>query len=118
MDVAGLFAAIDARDAEAFGSYIAEGGIFRMGSYPPVQGPTEATEFVRGFFAGLDHVRHEILQTYEASGQLFIEGNVTYGLKNGKEVMVPFLNRLLVRGDKAEQYMIYLDPTPVAAAMA
>ena len=118
MDVSELFAAIDRRDAQAFGQFIAEEGTFRMGSLPATVGPEATTEFVRGFFGTLSWVRHENLVTYGSGENLFIEGDVTYGLPNGTEVTVPFLNRLRVEGDKAAEYRIYLDPTPVAAAFA
>lgn len=118
MDVKGLFAAIDRMDAKAFASYLAPDGVFRMGSYPPVRGQAAAETFVEGFFKTLHHVRHEVTSTYEADGQTFLEGTVTYGLPNGKEVSVPFLNRLRLEGDRATEYLIYLDPTPVVAALA
>jgi hypothetical protein len=118
MDLCALFNAIDRRDAAGFASFIAEGGTFRMGSYPATTGPAEAETFVGGFFESLDHVNHVVERTYETDGQLFIEGKVTYGLLNGQEVTVPFLNRLRVDGAKAAEYLIYLDPTPVTRALA
>lgn len=118
MDVNALFAAIDRMDAEAFASFIAENGTFRMGSYPAVVGQPATAQFVDGFFKTLDHVRHVVSRIYETGDNLFIEGEVTYGLLNGKEVTVPFLNRLKLAGDQAAEYLIFLDPSPVAAALA
>ena len=33
-----LFAAVDGRDLERFGSYLTDDAVFRFGSAPPVQG--------------------------------------------------------------------------------
>ncbi len=118
MDVPALFAAIDRLDATAFASFIAEDGVFQMGSYLPVQGRPATESFVAGFFGTLCYTRHSGLRTYEAGENLFVEGRVAYGLPNGKEVEVPFLNRLRLEGGLAAEYLIYLDPTPVAAALA
>ena len=118
MDTAALFAAIDRMDAPAFAAFLTEGGTFRMGANPPVVGRPAVEAFVAAFWGALDSSRHTDLRSYATDDALFLEGTVTYGLKNGRDVAVPFLNRLRLEGHLAAEYLIYLDPTPVAAAMA
>ena len=118
MDTDALFAAIDRQDPEGFAHFLTEGGLFRMGASPPVHGREATADFVRGFWEEVESSRHSGVVAYGFGDDLFLEGIVTYGLKNGREVSVPFLNRLLLENDLAAEYLIYLDPTPVLAAMA
>lgn len=118
MDTNALFASIDRMDPEGFAAFLTEEGTFRMGSYPPVTGRASVAEFVRGFWTTVQTSAHSGIRVYDAEDARFVEGTVTYGLKNGKTVGVPFLNRFRMEGDLIAEYLIYLDPTPVAAAMA
>ena len=118
MDTNALFAAIDRKDAAGFASFLTEDAVFRMGSNPPVRGRRAAQDFVAGFFLTIEGSRHTGLREYEAGDGLFLEGTVDYALPNGRSVAVPFLNRLRLEGGLAAEYLIYLDPAPVAAAMS
>ena len=57
-DTGGLFAAIDAKDAASFVSYLTEDAVFRFGSAPAVQGREAIREAVDGFFAPIAGCRH------------------------------------------------------------
>ena len=118
MDIDALFASIDRMDPEGFAAFLTEGGTFRMGSYPPVVGRPAVAAFVQGFWSALASSGHSDIRVYDAGDAKFVEGTVTYGLKNGKTVGVPFLNRFRMEGDLIAEYLIYLDPTPVVEAMA
>ena len=58
-----LFAAIDARDADAFAAFLAEDGEFRFGNAPAVRGRAAIRAAVAGFFA-----RHRRLPPPAAGG--------------------------------------------------
>ena len=118
MDITALFAAIDRKDAPGFAAFLTEDATFRMGSAPPVHGRAAVEAFVRGFFGTIEGSRHTDLRAVAAGDALFLEGTVDYCLPNGRSVAVPFLNRLRLEGGLAAEYLVYLDPTPVMAALA
>ena len=111
---AGLFAAIDAMDANAFADYMTEDGIFRYGSNPPAEGKPAVRDAVAGFFSTLNGLSHELLGTWEADDVRFIQGIVTYELTDGRSVLVHFLNLFRMEGDLVREYLVYTDPSPMA----
>lgn len=111
----GLFAAIDAQDAEAFAAFLTDDARFRFGSSPAVNGREAIAEAVAGFFdsiAGLSHAVH--LFTAEGS-TLVCEGNTTYTRHDGRTVRLPFANVFEMHGDKICDYKIYADLAPLYA---
>lgn len=117
MDTATLFSTIDRKDAVGFASFLTPDVTFRMGSNPAVVGRDVAEAFVAGFFSTIEGSRHSDLREYAMGDDLFLEGTVSYLLANGKEIAVPFLNRLRLVDGLAAEYRIYLDPTPVMTAL-
>ena len=113
-----LFQSIDARDAKAFAGFITEQGQFRYASQPAVRGREAIETFVAGFFSTLKSIRHENIRNWSADDgkTLFIAGDVVYTLPNDAEVSIPFLNLCTMVGDKVQDYLVYTDPSPMAAA--
>ena len=113
-----LFQSIDAMDAKAFAGFITEQGQFRYGSLPAAKGREAIETFVAGFFNTLKSIRHENIRSWSADDgkTLFIAGDVIYTLPNDAEVTIPFLNLCTMVGDKVQDYLVYTDPSPMAAA--
>ncbi len=112
-----LFRSIDARDADAFASYLTPEARFRYGSQPAVDGQSAIRAHVAGFFAGLEGLRHELAGFWwgEQGRTCFVQGEVTYTLPGGACVSLPFANLLHMQGDKVGEYLIYADPSPLFA---
>ena len=110
-----LFAGIDARDADAFASFLAEPVAFRYGSQPAVVGRAAVRLYVADFFAGLDGLSHELLGFWwgEPERVCFVRGDVTYRLADGRRVTLPFLNQIELSGAGITDYRVYADPTPL-----
>ena len=109
----GLFAAIDAQDAEAFAAFLTDDARFRFGSSPAVIGREAITEAVAGFFdsiAGLSHAVH--LFMVEGS-TVVCEGRTTYTRHDGQKVNLPFANVFEMDRDKIRDYKIYADLAPL-----
>lgn len=113
-----LFAAIDARDAEAFAGFLTEQGLFRYGSQPPVAGRDAVRAHVAAFFAGLAGLRHEVQGFWwgEPGRTCFVQGQVNYTLPGGGQVSLPFLNLFHMQGERVAEYLVYADPTPMFGA--
>jgi ketosteroid isomerase-like protein len=110
-----LFAAIDARNAEAFAAFLTEDGEFRFGNSPPVVGRTAVREAVAGFFAAIGGCRHRLIASWKGPGTAACEGEVTYTRLDGRIVKVPFANVFVLRGGEISSYRIFIDNGPLFA---
>ena len=113
-----LFAAIDARDADAFVAFITEDGEFRFGNAPPVVGRAAIRAAVAGFFQAIGGCRHRLLGSWTGSGSAVCEGQVTYTRHDGSTLTVPFVNVFALRGGLIQSYRIYIDNGPLFSAPA
>ena len=109
----GLFAAIDAKDTEAFLGYLTTDATFRFGSAPPVTGHTAIREGVDGFFASIASSKHSLMNVIGNDRILVCEGQVTYSRLNGSDITLPFTNVFEVDGDRIAHYKIYIDIAPL-----
>ncbi|MEJ2299395.1 MAG: nuclear transport factor 2 family protein [Woeseiaceae bacterium] len=112
-DTGGLFAAIDAADAAAFVSYLAEDAIFRFGSAPPVRGREAIHAAVESFFATIAGSRHTISNSLSSGSTRVFEGEVTYWRHDATEVTLPFTDVFEYDGDLIAHYKIYIDISPL-----
>ena len=110
-----LFAAIDARDADAFAAYLTEDGEFRFGSAPAVAGRAQIADAVRGFFGTIEGLSHSVIRVWRDQGSLACEGEVCYRRLDGREVIVPFVDVFDFEGGLISRYSIYIDIAPVYA---
>jgi ketosteroid isomerase-like protein len=113
-----LFAAIDARDADAFARFIAEDGEFRFGNAPAVAGRAAIRAAVAGFFAAIGGCRHRLLVSWTGPGSAVCEGEVTYTRLDGSTLTVPFVNVLALGGGRIRSYRIYIDNGPLFSVPA
>lgn len=114
-DLEALFAAIDAKDAERFASFLTEDASFRFGSAPAVRGRAGIIVAVNAFFDSLAGLSHRITSVATKGDTLFCEGETTYTRPDGKEVVVPFADVFDYEADKIAAYRIYADLAPLYA---
>ena len=112
-----FFSTIDAMDAFGFAAFFTEGGSFRMGSTPAFVGRQTIEEFVRGFFAAIQGLGHDITGLWEGPTAFFSEGIVTYTMHNGSLVTLPYLGIMEFDGELIRDYRAYIDPAPLMAAL-
>ena len=113
-----LYKAIDAKDTRRFLSFLTETAQFRYGNYPPAVGHAAIGAAVDGFFASIRSSRHDILNNWEPPGHLVSQGLVTYIRLDGRSVTVPFVNVFNMSGQLVQDYLIYIDNTPLYAPAA
>lgn len=111
-----LFGAIDARNADAFVSFLTDDGVFQFGNGPAVRGKAAVHALVAGFFASIDGCAHRLVRLWNDDEHVAMQGEVTYTRKDGRLVVVPFVNVLRMRGDAIGEYLIHIDNTPLFAA--
>jgi len=110
-----MFKVIDAEDAQGFADYFCEDGVFIFGSFPTACGKSTIRDFVAGFFSSLKGLHHELVQIVAAGGLLYIHFEVTYEVQDGRKVTIPGLETVKMKGDLIEEYVIYMDPSPLLA---
>ncbi|HSN54441.1 MAG TPA: nuclear transport factor 2 family protein [Candidatus Sulfomarinibacteraceae bacterium] len=111
---AGLFAAIDAADVDAFMGWLTQDCSFVYGSSEPVRGADAVRALVAGFLASFRRVTHRVDSSWEADDAGVTEGLVTYITADGREVTLPFCNVFHLAADgRIRDYRIYIDPTPL-----
>jgi ketosteroid isomerase-like protein len=107
--MAGLFAAIDRRDADAFADLLAEDVVFRFGNAAPVRGRTAAREAVSGFFASVAAIHHGVEDVWRCGAHAICRGVVTYTRADGSTLAVPVANVLALSEGRVREYDIYVD---------
>lgn len=112
--IAQLFASIDAMDPDVFVSFVTDDAVFRYGSNPPTEGKRAIREAVAGFFSMFRQLGHTLEGTWVHPEVVFVQGQVHYTRHDGSTITLPFLNCLKMRGEKVREYLIYVDPTPLA----
>lgn len=110
-----LFAAVDAKDADAFAAFLTADAVFRFGNAPIVRGRAAIREAVAAFFAAIRGLRHQISEQWECGNAVTILGDVTYTRLDGSALTVPFAVILKIRDSSVSKYLIYADASQLFA---
>ncbi len=113
--LAGLFAAIDAKDTERFLGYLTESARFRFGSAPAVEGRAAIKEAVQAFFDSIAGLEHLLIASASGGSTLFVEGDVTYTRHDGSRITLPFADVFELQDGRIADYKIYMDIGPLYA---
>ena len=111
-----VFTSIDQMEADKFVSFLTEDAVFRYGSSPAVVGESAIKAHVEHFFGMFGKLSHKLLGSWNHSDAIFVQGEVTYTTHQGTDITLPFLNCFKMQGDKIKEYLIYIDPTPLAGS--
>ncbi|HEY4157285.1 MAG TPA: nuclear transport factor 2 family protein [Polyangiaceae bacterium] len=110
-----LFRAIDAKNADAFASFLAPDGVFRFANAPAVVGQSAVRESVAGFFSAIAGSAHTLLHIWNDGDDVAVQGSVRYTRHDGKQLACPFVNVFKMKGDKIGDYAIHIDNTALFA---
>ena len=111
----GLFAAIDAKDAERFVGYLSDDATFRFGSAAEVSGRDAIRDAVGGLFEAIAGRRQEVSKVVAEGTTLFCEGDVTYTRHDNSRITLPFADVFELADGKIRGYKIYMDINPLYA---
>lgn len=109
-----ILSAVDAKDSEAFVGYLTDDATFKWGARPEVVGNDAVKEYVDAFLDMFEGTRHVLHETMETGDTRVCRGEVTYFTKDGREIPTPFCNVFHMEGERIRDYLIYLDPSPLA----
>ncbi|MBT8442721.1 MAG: nuclear transport factor 2 family protein [Gammaproteobacteria bacterium] len=108
-----MFAALDAEGVPGLFPYLHDDVLFRFGSFPPGHGRETFDETWRAISTDIASLSHELLDVWDMGESAVCRGNVTYELKDGRSVTVPFVNVFYLRDGKIAEYLIYVDASAV-----
>ncbi len=109
-----LFAAIDARDAQAFADFLSPDVTFTFANAPTLYGREQAQAAVSGFFASLAGLHHALAEHWQSGDSLSMHGMVTYTRHDGSQLCVPFANIFKLRDGLIAEYRIFGDFSALA----
>jgi ketosteroid isomerase-like protein len=90
------------------------GGV-SYGDAAPVQGKAAVGEAVRGFFASIAGLSHELADVWVQEDVLICHGTVTYTRHDGTRLQVPFANILGLEGGLVSSYRVFVDASALYA---
>ena len=112
---AALLAAVDAKDADRFVSFLTDDASFVYANAPAVVGREAVRSAVAAFFALVRSLAHTPNHVWTVPGHVVVEGTVRYVRHDGREVTLPFVNVLELDGDRISSYRVYVDGAPLFA---
>ena len=107
--IAPLFAAIDAKDTDAFGGFLAADASFRFGNWEAVSGAANVCAVVAGFFDSVAALSHRLEAVLQDGDGVVAHGTVTYTRHDGSTLSVPFANVFRTDGERISVYLIFAD---------
>lgn len=110
-----LLAAADT-DIVAFFGFFTEETRFRMGNSDVVVGKDAIMAWVGQYLGSVAGMRHEVLEEFYGADTAALRVDVTYTMGSGASFTLPAITRTRICGDKVVEYLIYMDPSPVAEA--
>lgn len=108
-DFSSLFAGIDAKDHQLFGTFLTDDAQFRFANFPPIVGKDAIVAFLEGWFQSIAAIKHSNLNVRYGDGFALTEGIVTYTRHSGSTLEVPFANVFNLVDGKIKDYLIYVD---------
>jgi hypothetical protein len=103
-------------DIVAFFGFFTDETQFRMGNSDVVVGKDNIMAWVGQYLGSVAGMRHEILEEFYNDDTAALRVNVTYTMQSGASFTLPAVTRTRISGDKVVEYLIYMDPSPVAEA--
>jgi ketosteroid isomerase-like protein len=113
--VSDMYADIDAMRLDAFAAALAPDVKVVVGNNPAMNGRQAAKDGIGYFFSTIDGIKHHLVNVVESNGLTFLEANVEYRRKDGKQVTVPAVTVLERDGGLVKSLRIYFDVAPVYA---
>ena len=113
-----LFQKIDAKDTAGFLSFLTPDARFRFGNAALLRGRRAIGEAVDAFFASIAASQHQVLHTWSIDDAVICQGEVSYTRKDNSTLTLPFVNIFRIQGAQIDQYLIYVDVTPLYSSSA
>jgi len=82
---------------------------------PDAVGHADIGAAVTAFFGSIAALHHELLQVWTSDAHVIVQGVVHYTRLDDGKVSLPFVTVFAMGGERIDDYLIYIDPTPLYA---
>ncbi|MFJ1766925.1 nuclear transport factor 2 family protein [Amycolatopsis sp. NPDC088138] len=113
--VAAMCAAVDAGDAEAFGSWFADDATYTFGNGETLSGRDAIVAATAGAAGALPWVRHTVDQVAALGDQLFCRFTIETESPDGKPLALPCVTVIWLDGPRIADYRVHMDISPAFA---
>ena len=112
------FATIDSMDSVKLAEAFAEEGTFRFGNSEAAVGRRQIEQAISGFFSMIEALHHNITGVWSGSWEggavKSVEAEVTYTRRGGTRTPpLPVTSTIRLRGDRIQDYRIFMDVAPL-----
>ena len=104
---------LDGDGVPALYPYLCDDVEYRFGSFPAGQGKESFNETWLAISPHIETLSHEVLDTWESEDSAVCRGHVTYSLRDGRDITVPFVNVFYLRDGLVSKYLIHIDASAV-----
>lgn len=104
-------------DIAAFFDYFTDDTIFQMGNNDVVHGRTAIEQWVGSYLRSVAAIEHSVIEEFTHDDDTAaLRVDVTYTMQNGRHFTLPAITRTRIVDGSVAEYLIFMDPSPVAAA--
>jgi uncharacterized protein (TIGR02246 family) len=107
-----MCAAVDAGEAESFGSWFAEDATYTFANNETLTGRDAIVAATAATKGALPWVRHVVDQVAEVGDQLFCRFTILTAAPDGTALALPCVTVIWMEGDLVRDYRVHMDATP------
>ena len=111
--VQNLYRAVDDRDTEALGKYLADDLVFQLGNLEAIEGKKAVLAANESFFQSIANMVHSIDRIWAQDNNVICSGSVEYTRLDNSKLSIPFSTILTLKDDLISHYQIYVDVSPL-----
>jgi ketosteroid isomerase-like protein len=115
--VRALLDAVENRDLESMGAFVADDLHFRFGNADPTDTKADFAATMDAFVSGIAGLRHEVIDMWQLQEgntiALIVTMDVHYKRLDGHQLVLPCCDVFRVRDGLIYDYRIYMDVNPV-----
>lgn len=111
--------AIDTKNIEMYGTFLADDCVMRSNNNPSIQGKANILQSLSDYWTTFDSITHDLLNIYGIDSSFVLEALNHYKRNDGKIVTVPAV-AITDRNEAGlvTSFRLYTDTTPVFASTA
>ena len=104
-----LYRSIDSMDSAKLVRQMTGDSSFRFANMPAVEGKSNITAFLDGFFQSIKGIAHTGLEFWNTADVWFVTGYVTYTRHDNSILKVPFSVLLKMKSELIKEFLIFVD---------
>ena len=107
------FLMADRLDPEEFVTWYTPDAVFRSGNLPPVTGHAAIIAALTSFYAAIGTMHHERPGSWTDHDSGVFEAIAHFKTKDGRELALPAMTSLRLKGNKVNRLLFVMDATPL-----